>query len=287
MQQRTLAGLVCALIPCVQPAQTAAADVTAKQIKTISYWVDHGGTTVNLNSTGLILHAGGTAKVKATPGLTTIRAEVDRLSPPSQLGPEFLTYVLWALSPEWRPINLGSFQMDHKKRSKVEAATHLHSFALIVTAEPYGSVRRPSEVVVLENDLRKNTKRKSVIMNEYLLLKRSQYEGLIHGSRFSVVHKYVAPEIYGAHNAVDVAVSFSADQYASSMMAKARLKLTLAEKALKLGASRKDIVVLARQAAEFAEDARMLSVERQEQERIVRGAATSPAGGARSPQKHQ
>ena len=279
---------MCALVPCAYPAQTVAINVTTRSIRTITYWVDGGATTVNLNSTGLIPRACGTAKVKATPGVTTIRAEVEGLPPPSQLGAEFLVYVMWALSSEWRPVNLGSLQPDHKGRSKLQAATHLYSFASIVTAEPYSSVRQPSDMVVLENDLRKGTKRKSVTVNEYRLIKRSQYEGLIHNSRFSGDLKNAPPEICGARNAVELAASYSADQYAGSMMAKARLRLTLAEKALKLRADRKDIATLARQATEFAEDARLLSVERQEQERIARQRETPPAvGAAAAPQKHK
>src|ERR1041384_3421093 len=97
-------GLLAAQVLIAQTVTVS--NVATRSIKTISYRVDGGSTTLNLNSAGLIPRAAGLAKVKATPGLTTIQAEVENLPPPTQLGTEFLAYVLWALSPEWRPINL-------------------------------------------------------------------------------------------------------------------------------------------------------------------------------------
>ncbi len=56
-------------------------------------------------------------------------------------------------------------------------STRLQAFGLIVTAEPYYSVTYPSELVVLENIIRKDTKGKVEEVDAKVeLFKRAQYE---------------------------------------------------------------------------------------------------------------
>ena len=73
--------------------------------------------------------------MEAKPGVTTVEAEVYGLKPPTQLGAEFLTYVLWAVSPEGRAVNLGSIPLESSGKGKLKATTQLQSFSLFVTAE--------------------------------------------------------------------------------------------------------------------------------------------------------
>jgi hypothetical protein len=95
---------------------------------------------------------------------------------PTTFGGEYLTYVLWAISPEGRATNLGEILVGGNDRSRLTATTDLQAFALIVTAEPYFAVRQPSNVVVLENVVRADTKGTSEAVNaKYELMERGGY----------------------------------------------------------------------------------------------------------------
>jgi outer membrane protein OmpA-like peptidoglycan-associated protein len=225
----------------------------------------------------VIAEADGQAKVEAKKGVTTIQAEIGGLSSPTRLGTEFLTFVLWAVSTEGRAINLGEVLYDNSGKGKLQTTTQLQTFSLFVTAEPYAAVRLPSEVLILENALRKNTKGRIFPVDNYQLMKRSQYEKLGNPLALSLDLKNVPLEMYEARNAVDIAKSRGAEKYAPDVFSKADGGLKLAENALAQKANRKEIVSLARQAAQFSEDARALTAEKVEQERIANERAAAAA----------
>ena len=148
---------------------------------------------------------------------------------------------------------------------------------MFVTAEPYAAVRQPSEMLILENVVAQNTKGRIYPVNNYPLMKRSQYQKLGNPLALSPDLKNVPLEMYEARNAVEIAKSRGAEQYAPDVFSKAQGGLNLAENALARKASRKEIVSLARQAAQSSEDARALTAERVEQERIAAERATAAA----------
>jgi len=152
--------------------------VISKSTTAIGYEVGTGSTKVDLKGTELMPEAGGQAKIeiKAKAGRTSVDAEVKGLKPPSTLGSEFLTYVLWAVTPEGRTGNMGEIIVNKNGDGKLSATTPAQTFSLVVTAEPYFAVRFPSEVVVLQSERRKDTKGKVFPIKEYKLLKRAQYE---------------------------------------------------------------------------------------------------------------
>ena len=251
--------------------------VTGRSITAIGYRVGGGSTNVDLKNTGLIEEVNGKAKVEAKSAVTTVEAEIEKLMPPTRLGAEFLTYVLWAVSPEGHAINLGEVQFDRFGQSKLKATTQLQSFSLFVTAEPYAAVRQPSEMLILENVLRKDTKGRVSTVNNYQLMKRSQYEKLGNPLALSPDLKNVPLEMYEARNAVEIAKSRGAGKYAPDVLSKAEGELKAAETALARKTNRKEIVSLARQAAQSSEDARALTAERAELERIENERATAAA----------
>ncbi|HEY1336856.1 MAG TPA: OmpA family protein [Bryobacteraceae bacterium] len=262
-----------------QIAETPSSGLTGRSIQAIGYPVGGGSVTVDLKNTGLIHEADGQARVQARPGVTNVEAEVRGLTPPTDVGAEFLTYVLWAVSPEGRAINLGSVMYGSNGRGKLKATTQLQSFSLFVTAEPYAAVRQPSEMLILENAVRKGTKAKLFPVTEYKLMKRSVYQKLGNPLALSMDLKSIPLEMYEARNAVEIARSRGAEQYAPGIFSKAEGGLKMAENALKRKAGRKEIASLAMVAAQSAEDARAFTVERQEQERI---AAEREAAAARA-----
>jgi len=272
---------LCALMSAAVLAQSSqappASDVTGRSIKAIGYQVGGGDTTVDLKSTGLIPGARGEAKVEAKASVTTVEAKVQGLKIPTPLGTEFLAYVVWAVSPEGRAVNLGEVRPNSDGQGELKVTTQLQSFSLFVTAEPYSSVRLPSEMLVLENDVRKNTKGRLFVVEDYKLMKRSQYEKRGNPLALSLDLKNVPVEMYQARNAVEIARSRGADKYAPEIFSKAVGGLELAENALARKANKQEIISLARQTTQSSEDARSLTAERQEQERITTERAAAAA----------
>lgn len=240
-----------------------------KSATAIGYEVGGGSTKVDFKGTELMPDGGGQAKVeiKAKAGATSVEAEVKGLKPPSTLGSEFLTYVLWAVTPEGRTGNMGEILLNKNGDGNLSATTPAQTFSLVVTAEPYFAVRLPSEMVVLQSERRKDTKGKIFPVNEYKLLKRAQYEKM--GNPLALTLDPNVPlEMYEARNAVEIAKSHGADKYAPEIFSKAEASLKMAENSLASKADKKAVSSTARQTAQFSEDARILAVQRQEEERI-------------------
>jgi outer membrane protein OmpA-like peptidoglycan-associated protein len=258
-----------------QAPEAPASDVTGRSIKAIGYQVGSGGTTVDLKSSGLIPAATGEAKVEAKGSVTAIEAKVRGLALPTPLGTEFLSYVVWAVSPEGRAVNLGEVRPDKDGRGVLKVTTQLQSFSLFVTAEPYPFVRQPSEMLILENDVRKDTKGRLFVVDNYKLMKRNQYQVRENPLALSLDLKNVPLEMYQARNAVEIARTQGAPKYAPEIFSKAEGGLELAENALTRKS--KDVVSLARQTAQSSEDARSLTAERKEQERIAAEQAAAAA----------
>lgn len=273
-----LAVVVFGSTTCIVGAQTPpASGTTVRTITAIGYQVGRGSTTVGLKGTGLIAQAAGEAKVEAKPGVTTVETQIQGLTPPTSLGAEFLTYVLWAVSTEGRAINLGEVLLDGSGKSQLKTTTQLSTFSLFVTAEPYSAVRLPSEMLVLENELRKDTKGRIFPVTNYKLMKRTQYQKMGNPLALTLDLKNVPLELYEARNAVDIARSRGAEKYAPDIFSKAEGGLKMAENALARKANKKEIISLARQTAQFSEDARALTAEKQEQERIEAERAAAAA----------
>jgi outer membrane protein OmpA-like peptidoglycan-associated protein len=250
-----------------------------KPVQAIGYRVGGGATKIALISTGAIPEAHGEAKVEAKTGATYIEADVKGLGQPTRFGAEFLTYVLWAVSPEGSTYNLGEIRIDNAGAGKLKTSTQLQAFSLFVAAEPYFSVRQPSDVLVLENEIGKNTKGEVFLVHEYKLMARAQYEQLGNPLALSLDLKHVPLEMYEARNAAEIARSRGADRYAADIFAQVDESLKKAEDALARKAGNQEIVSAARQAVQFAEDARALAAQRQEEERIAqeRDAAAAQA----------
>jgi outer membrane protein OmpA-like peptidoglycan-associated protein len=236
--------------------------------KAIGYVVGGGATRVIFVGTSLAPQAMGEAKVVVKKGPTTVEVKLTNMPQASTLGTEFLTYVLWAISPAGRAVNLGEIPINKDGEGQLTATTTLQTFAMIITAEPYYGVRLPSELVVLENDTKKNTKGKIYPDNDYQLMVRSQYAKMGNPLALTPDLKNVPLDVYEARNAVDIAKSREAGKYAADIFAKAEASLAMMENALASKADKKVIISNARQTVQFAEDSRAQSVRVQEANRI-------------------
>jgi outer membrane protein OmpA-like peptidoglycan-associated protein len=262
-----------------KPKQVPEADVISRSIKAVGYTVGGGSTKVVFVGTTAAPSASGEAKVEAKKAGTDIDLKVSGLPQPTTLGTEFLTYCLWTITPDGTTNNLAEIPIDKNGNGKLSTTAPSQTFAMIITAEPYFAVQLPSEMVVLENDTKKNTKGKIFPNNDYKLMKRGQYAKLGNPLALTPDLKKVPLDMYEARNAVDIAKSQKAAQYAPDVFAKASSSLQTAENQLASGADKSQVITAARQTTQFAEDARALSAERQAAERIQteKSAAASAA----------
>ncbi len=244
-------------------------NVTTKSVKAIGYRVGGGGTTVDLKGTELMSSAIGEAKVEAKTGATTVEVTITGMKQPSSLSAEFLTYVLWVVTPDGRAGNVGEIPITKNGEGKLKTTTPAQTFCMLITAEPYFAVRVPSEMIVAENDTRKNTKGQIFPINDFKLMKRAQYEKL--GNPLAMIPdlEHVPLQMYEARNAVDIAKSRGAEKDAPEIFSKAAASLQMAENALASKADRKEVVSKAGQTIQFAEDARALAAQRQNEARVA------------------
>ena len=197
------------------PTSSYHAIVISRTVQAVNYLHRSGATKVDMAGTTLMPSANGDVKVRSKRGTMEVEAEFGRLENPTTFGGEYLTYVLWAISPEGRAENLGEVLVGGNDRSKLTATTNLQAFALIVTAEPYFGVRQPSNVVVLENVVTEDTKGTSeAVSAKYELMERGGY--LPTGYKFDpvVLSANLPLEFYEARNALRIAKSEGAEQYA-------------------------------------------------------------------------
>ncbi|HET6931249.1 MAG TPA: OmpA family protein [Candidatus Acidoferrum sp.] len=264
-------AIFCATSTAAAQVQQSVPDsnLTTKSVAAIGYKVGGGSTKVDFKGTELMSAASGEAKVRAKPGATSIELSLIGMTQPSTLGAEFLTYVLWVVTPDGRSGNIGEIIVDKNGEGQLKATTPAQTFSLLVTAEPYFAVRYPSEMVILENQTRKNTKGQIFPVTDFKLMKRSQYEKLGNPLAMTPDLEHVPLQMYEARNAVDIARSRGADKDAPEIFSKATSSLQMAENALSNKEDKKNIVSRAGQAVQFAEDARALAAQRQNDARIA------------------
>ena len=248
--------------------------VVGRSTPAINYRPRSGETKIDFVGTPLSPQARGDATIKGEKGYIEIDANFENLQAPSRFGPEYLTYVVWAITPEGRPTNLGELQVSGDD-GELRVTTELQAFALIVTAEPYFAVTQPSDVVVMENVARKEGVFQDktigtveVVEAKYELLKRGTY--LMNQDPARLKIKPLEPgaplDLAEARNAVELARLAGADRHATETFTKATQLLAQAELAREQRRNRNMIMQPARQAAQTAEDARLIALQRQEEE---------------------
>ncbi len=243
--------------------------VVSRTTKAVNYHHRTGTTHIDFRGTALMPAAKGEARVESQMGSTKIDTHLDHLSPAGQFGPEYMTYVLWGITPEGRAANLGEVVLegDH---AKLLSTTDLQTFGLIVTAEPYFAVTQPSDVVVAENFVRTDTAGTiEQVEAKYELLQRGQY--VLNRSQYQPVR--VNPkgplQLAEAENAVEIARLAGAERYAPETFQKAMVDLRNAEDFLHGSRSRKESETNAREAAQMAEDARIITWRKIREEELA------------------
>ena len=249
-------------------APAARAQFAERTVKAVNYQYRKGPTRIAFRGTELDPGAKGSAEVESQEGRTVIKARFDRLAEPTRLGSAYLTYVFWAITPEGRAANLGEIVPGHGK-SSLHVTTHLQSFGLIVTAEPYAEVHQPSDAVVLEDRILPTTTGAiQPIEARYELLPRIQYskasgpQEIQGGQKVSRSRYDETMAVYQAQNAVQIAAATGAQRFAPDSYARARELLRSAQQMLTHKGDKGAVIATAREAAQTAEDARDLASKR-------------------------
>jgi outer membrane protein OmpA-like peptidoglycan-associated protein len=229
-----------------------------------------GSTKVDLKGTDLSSDVRGDAKVEGKAGGLKIEASVEHLRPANSFGLAYLTYVLWAITPEGRPRNLGELIVNDGK-SSVHTTTDLQAFALIVTAEPYFAVTQPSDLVVAQNVIRHDTKGGIEPVDvKFELISRDTYNSQVQPINSPVyeVSNKTPLDLLEARNALRIAKDSGADQYAASELQKAQDLLNQAEDYYRRKQGSGPIGTVAREATQTAEEARVMSIKREQDAQV-------------------
>jgi outer membrane protein OmpA-like peptidoglycan-associated protein len=276
------------LLPPAAPSQTSASvqvqrsgdnpiykitiNVVERSTTAVNYRHRGGSTRLDFRGTPLLPRAHGEVEVEGRKGYMEIKTELKDMQPASKFGSEYLTYVMWAITPEGRPVNLGEVILDGD-RGVLDVTTELQAFGLIVTAEPYFAVTQPSDAVVLENFVRPDTKGIVEQVNaKFELLKRGQYAINVPPADLKPipVDKLKPLDLYEAQNALRIARWTGADKDAADSFAKAEALLQQSEIYQAKDPGSKPVSTTARGAVQAAEDARLIALKRQEDVRLQR-----------------
>ena len=245
--------------------------VVSRTTKAVNYRHRGGSTSVDFKGTSLMPAVTGKAKVDSKEGRLEINSDFAHMQAANTFGPQYLTYVLWAITPEGRPVNLGEVLLDDGK-SSLHVTTDLQAFGMIVTAEPYFAVTRPSDKVVAENIVKYETKGwEEAIDAKFDMLEAGQYTIDVPADQLPATHAdaKIPLDLLQARNAVAIAKAAGAAQYAGGSLAKAEDNLARAEDYLRRKQGKTPIGTMARGATQIAEDARVLTLQKKEQERVA------------------
>jgi outer membrane protein OmpA-like peptidoglycan-associated protein len=245
--------------------------LVVRTTKAINYRHLSGPTKIDFRGTVLQSQAKGEAQIESRKGAVRIQAQFEKLEPASRFGSGFLTYVLWAISPEGRADNLGELMLNGNK-SKMDVTEPMQAFALIVTAEPYFSVSQPSEVVVMENVVRPDTVGSVEEMDaKFDLLQRDQYETTVQAGYEAPAAASKTPlSLLEARNAIEIVKLAGGEKYAAESFKKASELLKTSEDDLAQKRDKKTIDTTAREAVQTAEDTRIITVKKREEERLAK-----------------
>ena len=249
--------------------------VVSRSTAAVNYLHRGGSTKINFEGTSLMTPGRGVATVESERGVIRVSAEFQNFVAPSSFGPEYLTYVLWAISPDGRPVNLGELTLNNYgngSKSAIKTTSEIQTFGMIVTAEPYYAVTQPSDVVVMENIVRKDTRGViETVDAKYELLPRGMYTAEGKASGFVPIHvdKKNPFELYEAENAVMLARLAGAPQYAAESYQKALDSLAWANRNQNQKPGQKPTITMAREAVLRAEDSRVIAIRAEREEALT------------------
>jgi outer membrane protein OmpA-like peptidoglycan-associated protein len=266
----------------IATAMTPASATVSRTIKAMHYRLQGGQTRIDFHGTDLMQRAAGEAKIEGKKTNFQIEAKFEGFEDATKFGLEYLTYVLWAVSPQGRPDNLGELTLDHHGNAQLKAFTDLQTFGLIVTAEPYFAVTQPGNMVVAESNSISGAATENIDA-KYELVTRGTYSATnahIQDAIFGIDSK-TPLELFEARNAVRIAHIALADKYSPSILSKAGQQLLNAESLFRQKQNKATVEAAAKEATQTAEEARVMAVK-QKAEEDAQAAAAAVAAKARA-----
>ncbi len=261
----------------VFPTASPSVSTVSRTTRAVHYRLQGGQAKVEFRGTDLLQRASGEAKVEGKKTNFAIEVKFAGLEDATKFGLEYLTYVLWAVSPEGRPVNLGELSLDHHGNAQVKAFTDLQTFGMIVTAEPYFAVTQPGNMVVMESAVLGGGG--EAIDAKYELVTRGTYSSTnahIQDAIFGIDSK-TPLELFEARNAVRIAHIAAAEKYAASILSKAGQQLMHAEELYRQKQKKETVEAAAKEATETAEEARLMAVKQKAEDEAQAAAAAREA----------
>jgi outer membrane protein OmpA-like peptidoglycan-associated protein len=271
---------VCILFLCgatLLSAQNSQGSSVSRTTTAVNYRLRGDAIAIGFHGTELMASATGEAKVEGKKSSVEIEAKFENLDDPTRFGLEYLTYVLWAVSPQGRAVNLGELVLDHRN-SHLKAITDMQTFGMIVTAEPYFAVNQPGNMVVMENTIPAGLRQENIDA-KYELLARGTYSSTqthIENAIFGIDSK-TPRALFEARNAVRIARNAAAEKYAPAILAKAQDQLQRAEAAYAQKQGRSAVETASREAVGTAEEARVMAVKKKAEDEAAAAAAAREA----------
>ena len=259
------------------PAAEAATPTVSRTTKAVHYRLQGGSTKVDFHGTDLLEHASGEARVEGKKTNFVIDAKFQGMEDATKFGLEYLTYVLWAVSPQGRPVNLGEVTLEHGN-AHLKASTDLQTFGMIVTAEPYFAVTAPGNMVVMESVPISDAGTQD-IEAKYDLVSRGTYSSTnthIQDAIFGIDSK-TPLELFEARNAMRIARIAAGEKYAAFIISKAGQQLMQAESAYRERQNKQAVEALAKEATETAEEGRLMAVKQKAEDEAQAAAAAREA----------
>ena len=273
---QTTAGPVNSATTAALASATASVPTVTRTTQAVHYRLQGGTTKVDFRGTDLLQGSSGEAKVEGKKTNFQIEVKFEHLEDATKFGLEYLTYVLWAVSPQGRPVNLGEVTLD-KGNAHVKAFTDLQTFGMIVTAEPYFAVTTPGNMVVMESA--PVTGAGENIETKYDLVSRGTYSSTnthIQDAIFGIDPK-TPLELFEARNAMRIARIAADDKYAAFIISKAGQQLLNAEGLYRQKAKKEAVEAAAKEATETAEEARLMAVKQKSEDEAQAAAAAREA----------
>ncbi|HKR84815.1 MAG TPA: OmpA family protein [Terriglobales bacterium] len=290
MKQLTFfATLLCSASLALAQSQAPPASSPSKSVsRTLQAMRFRQGSNVKImfQATDQMRGASGEAKLEGKKGTVTVDAKFEGLDDATKFGLEYLTYVLWAVSPQGRAESLGELVVE-KGNAHLKASTDMQTFGMIVSAEPYFAVTQPGDTVVAESIAPEGMAQGENIEARYELLGRGTYSAAnqkIQNAIFGI-DRTTPMQLFEARNAVRIAHIAAGEKYSGSILSKADQLLMQAETAYRQKQGKSVIESAARDTTQTAEEARVMAVkQRAEDEAQAKAAAEKSAAEAREAQ---
>jgi hypothetical protein len=253
-----------------EPRAGQRVNVVERTTSVIDLGTASGAVTLDFRGTCLLLEARGVATVERKGDHIEVDGEFDNVQDATRFGPEYLTFVIWGISPEGRSTNLGEV-IPNGTKSRFNVTSELHALGLIVTAEPYFAVSQPSDRVVIESVVQPDTLGQIERTEaKYELLPRGTYTLNAPTPPKAIVMDESTPlDLYEARNAVWIAAWSYADNEAAESLRKAQRLLQSAEAYHASRAGAETVSLHAREAVRAAENARLLALNRKSEDSVA------------------